>query len=64
MLGNNLLENKRKIMRKISKKESQCSTQYVITLPENDYDTLEIYPSNVLIQKWYKNSRQNNRWNC
>jgi len=54
-VGYNLLENKRKIMRKIEKGKPMFN-KYVITLPENDYDTLEIYPSNVLIQKWYKNS--------
>ena len=54
-VGYNLLENKRKIMRKIEKGKPMFN-KYVITLPENNYDTLEIYPSNVLIQKWYRNS--------
>ena len=25
-------------------------------MPFNDYDVLDIYPSNVLTQKWYKDS--------
>lgn len=54
-VGYNLLENKRKIIRQIKSGKIMLDT-YVITLPSNDYDTLEIYPSNVLIQKWYKDS--------
>lgn len=51
-VGYNLLDKKRKVIRKIKNRKPMFDT-YVITLPRNDYDTLEIYPSNVLIQKWY-----------
>ena len=51
-VGYNLLDKKRKVIRKIENRKPMVDT-YVITLPRNDYDTLEIYPSNVLIQKWY-----------
>lgn len=54
-VGYNLLDKKRQVMRKIKKGKPQINT-YVITLPQNDYDTLEIYPSNILIQKWYLES--------
>ena len=45
-VGYNLLDKKRQVIR----------NKYVITLPQNDYDTLEIYPSNILNQKWYRDS--------
>lgn len=54
-VGYSLLDKKRQIMRKI-KKGKTLFNKYVITLPQNDYDTLEIYPSNVLTQKWYLES--------
>lgn len=54
-VGYNLLDKKRQVMRKIKKGKKQLNT-YVITLPQNDYDTLEIYPSNILTQKWYRDS--------
>ncbi len=54
-VGYNLLEEKRKTIRQIKNGKMMLNT-YVITLPSNDYDTLEIYPSNVLIQKWYRDS--------
>lgn len=54
-VGYNLLDKKRQIVRKI-KNGKPMFNKYVITLPQNDYDTLEIYPSNVLIQKWYRDS--------
>ena len=52
-VGYNLLEEKRKTIRQIKNGKMMLNT-YVIALPSNDYDTLEIYPSNVLIQKWYR----------
>jgi hypothetical protein len=54
-VGYNLLEKKRQVIRKIKNGKPQWDT-YVITLPQNDYDTLEIYPSNILRQKWYRDS--------
>ncbi|MFQ9515140.1 MAG: hypothetical protein ACLRZ9_04850 [Eubacterium sp.] len=54
-VGYNLLDRKRQIMRKIKNGKVQFN-KYVIALPFNDYDVLDIYPSNILIQKWYKDS--------
>ena len=54
-IGYNLLDKKNQVIKKI-KKGKPMFNKYVITLPQNDYDTLELYPSNVLIQKWYMNS--------
>lgn len=54
-VGYSLLDKKRQIMRKI-KNGKPMFNKYVITLPKNDYDTLEIYPADVMIQKWYKDS--------
>lgn len=54
-VGYNLLDRKRQIIRKIKNGKPQFN-KYVIALPFNDYDVLDIYPSNVLIQKWYKDS--------
>ena len=52
-IGYNLLDKKNQVIKKIKKGKPMFN---VITLPQNDYDTLELYPSNVLIQKWYMNS--------
>lgn len=54
-VGYNLLERKREVIRKIKWGKQQFNI-FVITLPENNYDTLEIYPSHVLTQKYYKKS--------
>ena len=54
-IGYNLLDKKNQVIKKI-KKGKPMFNKYVITLPQNDHDTLELYPSNVLIQKWYMNS--------
>lgn len=54
-VGYSLLDKKRQIMRKI-KNGKPMFNKYVITLPKNNYDTLEIYPADVMIQKWYKDS--------
>lgn len=54
-VGYNLLDKKRQIMRKIKNGKPQFN-KYVIALPINDYDVLDIYPSYVLTQKWYKDS--------
>ena len=54
-VGYNLLDKKRQVIRKIKNGKPQLN-KYVITLPQNDYDTLEIYPSNILSQKWYRDS--------
>lgn len=54
-VGYNLLDKKRQVIRKIKNGKPQLN-KYVITLPQNDYDTLEIYLSNILNQKWYRDS--------
>lgn len=54
-VGYGLLDKKRQIMRKINNGKLMFN-KYVITLPQNDYDTLDIYPSSVLTQKWYRDS--------
>ena len=54
-VGYNLLDKKRQVIRKIKNGKPQLN-KYVITLPQNDYDTLEIYTSNILNQKWYRDS--------
>ena len=41
-VGYNLLDKKRQVMRKIKNGKPQMN-KYVITLPQNDYDTLEIF---------------------
>lgn len=54
-VGYNLLDKKRQVIRKIKNGRAQIN-KYVIALPFNDYDVLDIYPSYVLTQKWYKDS--------
>ena len=54
-VGYNLLDKKRQVMWKIKRGKQQFN-KYVITLPFNDYDVLDIYPSNVLTQIWYQDS--------
>ena len=54
-VGYSLLDKKRQVMRKIKNGKLQFN-KYVIALPFNDYDLLDIYPSNVLTQKWYRES--------
>jgi hypothetical protein len=54
-VGYNLLDKKTKVINQIRAGKPMFN-KYVLTLPQNDYDTLEIYPSNVLIQKWYRDS--------
>lgn len=54
-VGYGLLNTKRQVMRKIKNGKPQLN-KYVLTLPCNDYDTLEIYPAGVLTQKWYRES--------
>lgn len=54
-VGYNLLDKKRQIIRKIKNGKQQFN-KYVLTLPLNNYDTIDIYPSNVLTQKIYKES--------
>lgn len=54
-VGYNILTEQNRIVEEIKRGEFQIAI-YVLTLPENDYDVLEIYPSNVLIQKKYKDS--------
>lgn len=54
-IGYNLLDKKRQVIRKIKNGKPQFN-KYVIALPFNDYDVLDIYPSYVLMQKFYKES--------
>lgn len=54
-VGYNLLDQKRQVVKKIKNGKPQFN-KYVIALPFNDYDVLDIYPSNVLMQKWYRDS--------
>lgn len=54
-IGYNLLEKRDKVVKNIKKGKSMFN-KYVLTLPMNDYDVLDIYPSYVLMQKWYRYS--------
>ncbi len=54
-VGYNVLENRNKVIRKIKNGKLQPG-KYVLALPENDYDVLDIYPAYVLTQKWYRKS--------
>lgn len=54
-VGYNALDNKSDIIKKIKRGKPQMN-KYVLALPLNDYDVLDIYPSYVLIQKWYRKS--------
>ncbi|MCR5704760.1 MAG: hypothetical protein K6G85_09060 [Eubacterium sp.] len=54
-VGYNLLERKREVIRKMKWGKQQFNV-FVITLSRNEHDLLEIYPSNVLTQKYYKDS--------
>lgn len=53
-IGYNLLEDSKEVIKNIEKGKILFN-KYVIVLPRNNYDTLEIYPSNVLNQKFYRN---------
>lgn len=52
-LGENAMKRKRKIINNIRFNKPQLGV-YVITLPTNDKNSLDIYPSNILLQKYYK----------
>lgn len=52
-LGENAEKRKRKIMGKLRLNKPQLGV-YVITLPANENNSLDIYPSNILLQKYYK----------
>ena len=54
-VGYNLLERKREVIRKMKWGKQQFNV-FAITLSRNEHDLLEIYPSNVLTQKYYKDS--------
>ena len=54
-VGHNAMEDKDKIVDKIIRGKLQLN-KYVITLPLNNRDTLDIYPAYVLVQKWYRKS--------
>lgn len=52
-IGENAGKRKRKIINNIRFNKPQLGV-YVITLPTNDKNSLDIYPSNALLQKYYK----------
>ena len=52
-LGENVIKRKRKIINNIRFNKPQLGV-YVITLATNEKNSLDIYPSNVLLQKYYK----------
>jgi len=52
-VAEDLLKDKAKVIKKMKKGKLQMGV-FVITLPVSQSDTLEIYPSYVLLQKVYK----------
>ena len=52
-LGENAMKRKRKIINNIRFNKPQLGV-YVITLPANEKNSLDIYPSNVLLQKYFR----------
>lgn len=52
-IGKNALKKKHKIIMKTIRRKPQMGV-YIITLPINDSNALEIYPSYVLLQKYYR----------
>lgn len=53
-MGKKAKKRKRKIMRSI-KNGKPFPGSYVVTLPENNKNSLDIYPSLILLQNYYKN---------
>lgn len=54
-VGEKAAEKKKDIIRKIKKGKVQFG-KYVLALPFNDSDVLDIYPSAILVQKHYMDS--------
>lgn len=52
-VGQNALKTKHKIIKKAIRNKPQIGV-YLITLPINENNSLEIYPSYILLQKYYK----------
>lgn len=52
-IGENAKKRKKRIITKIKLNRPQLGV-YVITLPMNDRNALEFYPSNVILQKHYR----------
>lgn len=52
-VGENAKRRKRKIIMRARRNKPQIGI-YMITLPVNDADSLEIYPSYILLQKHYR----------
>lgn len=52
-IGENAMKGKRKIINNIRFSKPQLGV-YVITLPANEKNSLDIYPSNVLLQKYFR----------
>lgn len=52
-IGENAKENKQKIIRNIKRRKLQFGA-YVLALPESDHNILDIYPSIVLLQPYFK----------
>ena len=52
-VGKNIQSNKKSVIRKI-KRHKFVPGVYVLTLPANEQNVLDIYPSYVLTQKYYQ----------
>ena len=52
-VGENAAIRKKKIISSIKHHKAQLGA-YVITLPANDQNSLEVYPAYVLLQKYYR----------
>lgn len=55
-IGDIAKDNKHSIIRKIKRYKPQLGV-YVLTLPENENNILDIFPSIVLLQPYYKNKK-------
>lgn len=54
-VGHRAMDNRQKIIDNINNGKPQFN-KYVLALPFNDSDVLDIYPSYILLQKRYRNS--------
>ncbi len=52
-VGENAKKRKRKIIMSVKRNRPQLGA-YIITLPVNDQNSLEVYPSYVLLQEHYR----------
>mgnify|MGYP006878186314 FL=1 len=55
-VGKKALKKKHKIIMRAIRRKPQIGI-YMITLPVNDANSLEIYPSYVLLQKYYRKKK-------